>query len=191
MQQQSVIHDPYSVATPRQITEAAARRARLQRLHSFPSVVEAAPVDKTDRAPAKEEPTETWAQRQKRLHAEPKEPWFSIVSVADLEEPRRPKLQEIISAAARHYGVSRTDILSARRTARIVRPRQVVFYLARKLTLCSLPEIGRRIGGRDHTTALWGIQKIEMLRKSNADLELEIQAIIASLQLRQRAEDEI
>jgi chromosomal replication initiator protein len=54
-----------------------------------------------------------------------------------------------------------TELLSSRRLAKIVRPRQIGFYLARKLTSRSLPEIGRRFGGKDHTTILHACKKVE------------------------------
>jgi chromosomal replication initiator protein len=78
-------------------------------------------------------------------------------------EPRRVKIEDIQRIVARHYNVSRADILSARRTATVVRPRQIAMYLAKVLTLRSLPEIGRRFGGRDHTTVLHAVRKIDGL----------------------------
>ncbi|MGQ4274372.1 chromosomal replication initiator protein DnaA [Terrihabitans sp. B22-R8] len=78
-------------------------------------------------------------------------------------EPRRVKIEDIQRIVARHYNVSRADILSARRTATVVRPRQIAMYLAKVLTLRSLPEIGRRFGGRDHTTVLHAVRKIDNL----------------------------
>ena len=79
------------------------------------------------------------------------------------QEPRRVKIEEIQRIVARQYNVSRADLLSSRRTANVVRPRQVAMYLAKTLTLRSLPEIGRRFGGRDHTTVLHAVRKIEGL----------------------------
>src|SRR5205807_9619753 len=79
------------------------------------------------------------------------------------QEPRRIKIEEIQRIVARQYNVSRADLLSSRRTANVVRPRQVAMYLAKTLTLRSLPEIGRRFGGRDHTTVLHAVRKIENL----------------------------
>ena len=70
------------------------------------------------------------------------------------QEPKRVKIEDIQRVVARQYNVSRSDLLSSRRTANVVRPRQVAMYLAKTLTLRSLPEIGRRFGGRDHTTVL-------------------------------------
>ena len=78
-------------------------------------------------------------------------------------EPKRVKIEDIQRAVARHYNVSRADMLSSRRTANVVRPRQIAMYLAKTLTLRSLPEIGRRFGGRDHTTVLHAVRKIENL----------------------------
>jgi len=79
------------------------------------------------------------------------------------QEPRRVKIEDIQRVVARQYNVSRSDLLSSRRTANVVRPRQVAMYLAKTLTLRSLPEIGRRFGGRDHTTVLHAVRKIEAL----------------------------
>ena len=66
--------------------------------------------------------------------------------------------------------MSRAEILSARRTANVVRPRQIAMYLAKILTLRSLPEIGRRFGGRDHTTVLHAVRKIEELVSKDHNL---------------------
>jgi len=78
-------------------------------------------------------------------------------------EPKRVKIEDIQKLVASHYNVSRADILSSRRTANVVRPRQIAMYLSKLLTLRSLPEIGRRFGGRDHTTVLHAVRKIEEL----------------------------
>jgi chromosomal replication initiator protein len=84
-------------------------------------------------------------------------------------EPKRVKIEDIQRIVARHYNVSRADILSARRTATVVRPRQIAMYLSKVLTLRSLPEIGRRFGGRDHTTVLHAVRKIDgLLHSDNA-----------------------
>jgi len=83
--------------------------------------------------------------------------------------PRRPTIPKIIRAVSRLYLVTVTDLLGSRRTADVVRPRQVGMYLARTLTPRSLPEIGRRFGGRDHTTVLHAVRKIDgLLHTDNA-----------------------
>jgi chromosomal replication initiation ATPase DnaA len=75
-------------------------------------------------------------------------------------------VESIMKIVCLHFGVSRIDVLSDRRTADIVRPRQIAMYLAKRLTLRSLPEIGRRFGGRDHTTVLHAVRKTQSLLDS-------------------------
>jgi chromosomal replication initiator protein len=98
------------------------------------------------------------------------------------QEPRRVKIEEIQRVVARQYNVSRADLLSSRRTANVVRPRQVAMYLAKTLTLRSLPEIGRRFGGRDHTTVLHAVRKIENLVNNDSALAEEIELLKRQLQ---------
>jgi chromosomal replication initiator protein len=98
------------------------------------------------------------------------------------QEPKRVKIEDIQRVVARHYNVSRGDLLSSRRTANVVRPRQVAMYLAKTLTLRSLPEIGRRFGGRDHTTVLHAVRKIENLVGNDASLAEEIESLKRQLQ---------
>ena len=101
-----------------------------------------------------------------KLNAQPVTLEMAEREVRDLirpQEPKRIKIEDIQRVVARQYNVSRSDLLSSRRTANVVRPRQVAMYLAKTLTLRSLPEIGRRFGGRDHTTVLHAVRKIEAL----------------------------
>lgn len=78
-------------------------------------------------------------------------------------ETKRPKIEDIQRVTSQHFNVSRQDLVSARRTRVIVRPRQIAMYLAKTLTPRSLPEIGRRFGNRDHTTVLHAVRKVEDL----------------------------
>ena len=98
------------------------------------------------------------------------------------QEPKRVKIEDIQRVVARQYNVSRADLLSSRRTANVVRPRQVAMYLAKTLTLRSLPEIGRRFGGRDHTTVLHAVRKIENLVTTDGALAEEIELLKRQLQ---------
>ena len=98
------------------------------------------------------------------------------------QEPKRVKIEDIQRVVARQYNVSRADLLSSRRTANVVRPRQVAMYLAKTLTLRSLPEIGRRFGGRDHTTVLHAVRKIENLVNNDNSLAEEIEILKRQLQ---------
>lgn len=78
------------------------------------------------------------------------------------DEPiRTPKISEIQMAVCDVFAVRLIDLISARRTADIVKPRQIAMGLCKRLTLRSLPDIGRRFGGRDHTTALHGVRKYQ------------------------------
>ena len=98
----------------------------------------------------------------------------AICDLVRTREPKRVKIEEIQKLVASHYNVTRADILSARRTANVVRPRQIAMYLAKMLTPRSLPEIGHRFGGRDHTTVLHAVRKIEALAKSDGKLSEEV-----------------
>jgi chromosomal replication initiator protein len=98
------------------------------------------------------------------------------------QEPKRIKIEDIQRVVARQYNVSRSDLLSSRRTANVVRPRQVAMYLAKTLTLRSLPEIGRRFGGRDHTTVLHAVRKIEALVNKDTALCEEVESLKRQLQ---------
>jgi len=92
-------------------------------------------------------------------------------------EPRRVRIEDIQRVVARHFNVSKADLLSSRRTRTIVRPRQIAMYLAKVLTPRSLPEIGRRFGGRDHTTVLHAVRKIEELIEGDKSLADEIELL--------------
>ena len=89
-------------------------------------------------------------------------------------EPRRIKIEDILRIISRHYGVSKSDLLSQRRHRSVVWPRQIGMYLAKQLTQRSLPEIGRRFGNRDHTTVLHAIRKIEGQLDQNSRLRDEL-----------------
>ena len=87
------------------------------------------------------------------------------------------KIEDIQKIVARHFNVSRNELLSNRRTRTIVRPRQVAMYLSKVLTPRSLPEIGRRFGGRDHTTVLHAVRKIESEFERDNTLSQEIELL--------------
>ncbi|KZL19515.1 Chromosomal replication initiator protein DnaA [Pseudovibrio axinellae] len=92
-------------------------------------------------------------------------------------EPRRVKIEDIQRIVSKHYNVTKADLLSARRTRTIVRPRQIAMYLAKMMTPRSLPEIGRRFGNRDHTTVLHAVRKIEELSKADNGLAQELELL--------------
>ncbi len=101
----------------------------------------------------------------------------AIRDLVRTSDPKRVKIEDIQKLVASHFNVSRADILSSRRTANVVRPRQIAMYLSKVLTLRSLPEIGRRFGGRDHTTVLHAVRKIEAMTAKDAPLSDEIELL--------------
>ena len=81
---------------------------------------------------------------------------------------RRVTIDEIQKRVAEHYNVRISDMHSARRARAVARPRQVAMYLAKQLTARSLPEIGRKFGGRDHTTVMHAVRKVDELRATDS-----------------------
>lgn len=92
-------------------------------------------------------------------------------------ETPRVRIEDILKIVARHYKVPRNELLSSRRSRDVVRPRQIAMYLAKALTSRSLPEIGRRFGGRDHTTVLHSVRKVEQLMSQDGELTQEIELL--------------
>jgi chromosomal replication initiation ATPase DnaA len=83
-------------------------------------------------------------------------------------------MKEILDAVCRRFLVRHIDLIAARRTRALVIPRHVVFYLARSHTGKSLPEIGRHVGNRDHTTVLHGVKRIVSMIRIDPDLAHDI-----------------
>jgi chromosomal replication initiation ATPase DnaA len=102
---------------------------------------------------------------------------LAIRDLVRTPDPKKVKIEDIQKLVASHFNVSRGDILSARRTASVVRPRQIAMYLSKLLTPRSLPEIGRRFGGRDHTTVLHAVRKITGLVTTDGSLSEEIELL--------------
>jgi chromosomal replication initiator protein len=84
---------------------------------------------------------------------------------------------QIITATAQHFGLAVEDLRSSGRRKEVVIPRQVAMYLVRELTNASLPEIGHHFGGRDHTTVLYAIQKVQEMVDSDLNLQGVIRVI--------------
>jgi chromosomal replication initiator protein len=92
-------------------------------------------------------------------------------------EAKRVRIEDIQRIVSKHYNVSKADLLSARRTRTVVRPRQIAMYLSKTMTPRSLPEIGRRFGNRDHTTVLHAVRKIEELATADRVLHDELEML--------------
>jgi chromosomal replication initiator protein len=93
-------------------------------------------------------------------------------------DPGRVKIDDILKVVGRHYNVAKADLLSPRRSRTVVVPRQVGMYLAKKLTSRSLPEIGRRFGGRDHSTVLHAVRKIDEQVRVDEKLAKDVALLI-------------
>jgi chromosomal replication initiator protein len=90
---------------------------------------------------------------------------------------RRITIEEIQKRVAEHFNIRIADMHSARRARQVARPRQVAMYLAKQLTSRSLPEIGRKFGGRDHTTVMHAVKKIEELRGLDSSFAEDIELL--------------
>ena len=94
---------------------------------------------------------------------------------------KRITVDDIQKATAEHYGMKQADLISERRNRAIARPRQAAMWLAKSLTTRSLPDIGRRFGGRDHTTVLHAVRRIEALRQEDPQLARDLDVLTRKL----------
>lgn len=94
---------------------------------------------------------------------------------------KRITIDDIQKATSEHYGMKQADLLSERRNRAVARPRQAAMWLAKQLTTRSLPDIGRRFGGRDHTTVLHAVRRIEALRAEDSALNHDLEVITRKL----------
>ncbi|MEZ5715382.1 MAG: chromosomal replication initiator protein DnaA [Paracoccaceae bacterium] len=95
---------------------------------------------------------------------------------------RKISIEEIQKKVSEHYNIRLSDMIGPKRVRNFARPRQVAMYLCKHMTSRSLPEIGRRFGGRDHTTVIHGVRKIEELRMQDAQIEEDIELLRRALE---------
>ena len=95
---------------------------------------------------------------------------------------RRLTMEEIQKRVAEHFKIRVSDMSSARRSRVVARPRQVAMYLSKQLTSRSLPEIGRAFGGRDHTTVMHAVRKVEELSKSDSAFAEDVELLTRMLE---------
>ena len=95
---------------------------------------------------------------------------------------RKVTVEEIQRKVSEHYNIRLSDMLGPRRQRIIARPRQVAMYLAKNLTTRSLPEIGRRFGGRDHTTVMHGVKRIEELKSVDDQIAEDVELLRRALE---------
>jgi len=105
-----------------------------------------------------------------------------LATLRQTQEKRSISIAAVQKVVAQHFGVSVVDMRSARRTASVVVPRQVAMCLAKRLTLRSLPEIGRRFGGRDHTTVLHAVRKFDGLEREQPGVAVLLADLAARIE---------
>jgi chromosomal replication initiator protein len=114
------------------------------------------------------------------LNARPIDEAFAEDVLADMfrASRRRVTIDEIQKRVSDHFKIRQAEMVSARRARAVARPRQIAMYLAKQLTPRSLPEIGRRFGGRDHTT----VKQIERLRAADSEIDADVRTLLRSLE---------
>lgn len=95
---------------------------------------------------------------------------------------RKVSIEEIQRKVADHYLIRHSDLVGPKRVRTFARPRQIAMYLCKQLTTRSLPEIGRHFGGRDHTTVMHGVRRIEELKKQDAQIAEDVELLRRSLE---------
>lgn len=95
---------------------------------------------------------------------------------------RRVTIDEIQKAVSAHFEVKQLDLVSERRAVAIARPRQIAMYLSKRLTTRSLPEIGRKFGGRDHSTVIHAVRRIEDLRGKDREIDGAVRSLMRQLE---------
>lgn len=152
------LHHPFDGTTPSQRLAAEERRWRLERIRIAALPKKKGPL------------TEVLPPIPNEVFAE----------AANMDFPRfvYGQVETILRAVLVHFPkVGMSDLKSARRTDNIVRPRQIAMYLIKEYTTRTLPDIGRRIGGRDHTTVLYAVRKIRAEIETNPELAEQIEKI--------------
>jgi chromosomal replication initiator protein len=109
---------------------------------------------------------------------------FAIATLGDVLRgaERRVTIDEIQKAVSAHFEIKPIDLVSARRAVVVARPRQIAMYLAKRLTTRSLPEIGRKFGGRDHSTVIHAVRRIEDLRDKDHEIDSSVRTLLRQLE---------
>lgn len=133
-------------------------------------------IEIVDPEPSDPEPADPEPEPIKALPPVPQEAIAAAIEIAF--PPYLSRIKTIqIATLTQFPKMTRAELTSHRRTASVVRARQISMYLAKTLTEQSLPEIGRRFGGRDHTTVLHAVRKIERLIQTDSDLAAQVERI--------------
>lgn len=98
-----------------------------------------------------------------------------------LQPDERITIKRIQRTICAYFGLTVNDLVSERRTANLVRPRQIAMYISKQITTNSFPSIGRAFGGRDHTTAMWAVRKTEMRMQDDPKVAAIVEGLIEAL----------
>lgn len=96
---------------------------------------------------------------------------------------RKVTIEEIQKRVAEHFNIRLSEMYSSRRARAVARPRQIAMYLAKQLTARSLPEIGRKFGGRDHTTVMHAVRKVEELKSTDNGFSEDVELLRRMLEV--------
>jgi len=109
---------------------------------------------------------------------------FAVQTLGDVLRgaQKRVTIDEIQKLVSQHFELKPLDLVSARRARAVARPRQIAMYLAKRLTTRSLPEIGRKFGGRDHSTVIHAVRKIEELRDQDREIDGAVRVLMRQLE---------
>jgi chromosomal replication initiator protein len=109
---------------------------------------------------------------------------FAVATLGDQLRgaQRRVTIDEIQKLVSQHFELKPLDLVSARRARAVARPRQIAMYLAKRLTTRSLPEIGRKFGGRDHSTVIHAVRRVEQLRDTDRDIDNAVRFLLRELE---------
>lgn len=155
------------------------RRARIEaRAYQvpLPAAPIAGPITKENYHHAK------WLQRQAEINPPPEPP---------KQEPPIPSFGEILEEVCAFYNVTMLALKSPRREQKIVRPRQVACYLAYDKTGLSMPQVGRLLGNRDHTTIMHAVRKIKLLLEQDRDEALALAIVTIRRRLQDRVNERV
>lgn len=119
-----------------------------------------------------------------QLTGEPIDLEFAVATLGEVLRgaERRVTIDEIQRAVSAHFELKPVDLVSARRAVVVARPRQIAMYLAKRLTTRSLPEIGRKFGGRDHSTVIHAVRRIEDLRDKDREIDGAVRTLLRELE---------
>jgi len=109
---------------------------------------------------------------------------FAVQTLGDVlrGSQKRVTIDEIQKLVSQHFELKPLDLVSARRARAVARPRQIAMYLAKRLTTRSLPEIGRKFGGRDHSTVIHAVRKVEELRDQDREIDGAVRVLMRQLE---------